>query len=350
MASGPQVAVGQVNTYIKDHNATGKMIIGFSRNPKDFGLANYAQIKSVTKESGYYLQLDQFNAMRLVGGSIDEFVWPDGSPRPVLNNNGLEFRYLDYRTVRRDFGQPIGQKSIDQADWDVSGAQEQQLSQKAMTARTRQAHAALALAGNWDTSHRVDVTAIPGVTGQWSGALSTNAWIRRSINYAIKQIKLDTGAKVKEDDMLLVLNPTSAYMISQTQELLDHLKQSPVAYEQVRGGTGKFSSYGLPDKLFGLKIHVEDAVMVTSPKGAATVTNSFIMGDGIAYILSRPGGIEAPVGGPTFSTVTTFALEEMTVEKKVDTDNRRTEMHVVDDTITLVTAPVSGFSFLNIGT
>jgi hypothetical protein len=346
MAAGTFTAVGQANTFVKDHNATGRMITGYSRNAKDFGLPRYTQVRKVSKESGYYLQLDQYNAMRLTAGGIDEYVWPDGQPRPVLNNNLPEFRYLDYRTVRRNFGQQMGMLAVQQADWDLSSAQENSLSQKAMTARTRQAHQALALSTNWDASHRADVTAIPS-GGQWSAALSTTPYIRRSINHAITEIMKDTGSTIKQEDLLLIINPTTAFLMSQTQEVIDHLKQSPFAYDQIRGG-GRFSRWGLPDQLFGVNLHVEDSVMVTSPRGAAAVTRQFVMPDAVAYILSRPGGIEAPVGGPTFSTLTTFALEEMTVEKKTDEDNRLIDSNVVDNVVTVLTAPSSGFAFLNL--
>lgn len=346
MPAGPYTAVGQGNTYVKDHNATNRMIVGFSRSPKEFALNKYCQVKPVKKDSGYFLQLDQFNASRIVSTNIDDFVWADGRPAPVLNDNGLEFRYVDYRTIRRAFLQQIGNKALDMADWDVDTAQADQLAQKAMTVRTAQACSALATAGNWDANHRVDVTTIAG-SGQWSAATSVNCNIKKSLNHAVQRIMLDTNSKVRRKDLTLVMNPATAMLIAATQEIVDHIKQSPFAYSQLKNNESEWSEYGLPDKLYGLPIVVEDAVINTAGKNV-TASTSFVMANSIAYILARPGGLMAPVSGPSFSTITTFAYEEMTVETLRDTDNRLTTMRVTDDMVNVVTAPASGFAFLNL--
>ncbi len=335
------------STYIKDWEASGRLAVGYSRNPKKFRASKYIQIKEVNKQSGYYLQIDQYVAMNLVGGDIDSFVWTDGMPRPILNNSKQRFRWLPFQTVRRNFGDRNGKLAIDQAEFDLSGLTQAAQAQLAMTARTRQIHKALALSGNWDASHRVDVTTIPG-GGQWSAALSTTPFIRKACNYAVNQIMLDTGSKLEEEDLNLVINPRTAYTISQTQELLDFVKQSPDALDQIRTRTGKWSRFGLPDRLFGLDVVVEDAVMDTAAKGIATRTPTYVMPDAVAYILARPGGIEAPAGGPSFSTVTFMAYEEMTVERNVDTWNRLEDDAVVDNGVAVVTSPVSGFSLLNL--
>lgn len=71
-------------------------------------------------------------------------------------------------------------------------------------------------------------------------------------------------SKVKKKDLILVMNPTTAYAIGASQELVDVIKQSAEAYAQVTQQTGRWSEYGLPDHLYGLKVVVEDAVIVTS--------------------------------------------------------------------------------------
>ena len=346
MAAGPFTTVGQSNTYIKDHNATGRMITGFSRSPNEFMLNKYIQVRPVKKDAGYYLQIDQFNASRIAGGNIDDYVWTDGRPSPVLNDNGLEFRYLDYRTVRRAFSQQLGNKALEQADWSVDTAQSDQLAQQAMTVRTVQAHQALSTSGNWEAAHRKDVTTIAGA-GQWSSATSVNTFIKKTLNAAVRQIMLSTNSKVRRKDLNLVLNPTSAMLIASTQEIVDHIKQSPAAYSQLKNNESEWSEYGLPDKLYGIKIVVEDATMNTAAKGVAA-NPSFVMADAIAYLLARPGGIMAPVNGPTYSTITLFAYEEMTVETMKDQNNRLTNMRVTDDMVNVITAPAAGFSLLNL--
>lgn len=346
MAVGQYTQVGQSNTYIKDHAATGKMIVGYSRNPKEFAINKYVQIRKVGKDKGYYLQVNQFNAARIVASNLNEFVWPDGMPRPVMNNNGVEFRWADYETIRRNFGHPLGKKATDQADFDLVGLQEDELSFKAMLSRSIQTQAVLANSANYDAGHRADVTTISG-SGLWSAALSTAPYIQNAINFACNRILLDTVGKVKKENLTLSFNPNTANKIAATQELRDHIKQSPQALEQVRG-SGAFSQWGLPDMLYGINIQVDDTVKVTSPRGASTVTAEYAMPDAVAYITSRVGGLIAPRGGPTFSSLTCFAYEEMTVERKVDTDDRLTLNNVVDDVVVVMTAPASTFALLNL--
>lgn len=344
MAAGPMTAVSQNNTYIKDHAASGRMVIEFSRNPEEFSLPNYIQIRKVGKQRGLYLKIDQRHAARIVGGRVDDFVWHDGMDRPKPNNNGLEFQWLDFETKRRNINEAIGDLAREQADWDIEGTQEGLQSHQAMTIRTKVVHDALNTPANWDAAHWKTVTTIPGVTGTWDASLSTDQFIRKSLNFATKRIKLSTISKVKKKDLILVMNPTTAYAIGQTQELIDVLKQSTEAYGQVTQESGRWSEYGLPDKLYGLKVVVEDAVIVTSARGAATQTEAFAMDDGIAYVLSRPGGLVAKGGGPSFSTVTLFAKEEMTVLRTHDSYNKLMKIDVTDDVGVGMTAPVAGFA------
>lgn len=344
MSAGPLTTVSQNNTYIKDHAASGKLVVEFSRNPDEFSLPNYIQIRKVPKQKGLYLKIDSRNAARIIGSRVDDYVWNDSMDRPAPNNNGAEFQWMDFETKRRNIGDRLGDLAVEQADWDVAGTQEAQQAHKAMTLRTAIVHAALNSSANWDAAHYKTVTTLPGVTGTWDASLSTDQFIRRSINYAVKQIKLATLSKVKKKDLILVMNPTTAYAIGETQELIDVIKQSAEAYAQVTQQTGRWSEYGLPNMLYGLKVIVEDAVIITSAPGAATETRGFAMDDGIAYVLARPGGLAAKGGGPSFSTVTLFAKEEMTVERNREAYHRRQNIDVVDDVGVGLTAPAAGFA------
>lgn len=346
MASGVFTQVGESNTFVKDHAATGRMVVGYSRNAKEFSLPRFCQFKKVGKSRGYYLQINQFNAARIVASDLKEFVWPDGQPRPVLNNNGIEFRYLDYETVRRNFGQNTGKKAADQADFDLIGLTEDELSHKAMLARTVQTYNVLGNSANYDAGHRVDTTTITG-SGQWNAALSTTPFIQKAINHACNKILLDTVGKVKKEDLVLNFNPNTANVIAETQEIRDHIKQSPDALSQVKG-TGDFSQWGLPNKLYGVNLNVDDSVVVTSARNAASVATTFACPNAVAYITSRVGGLVAPRGGPTFSSLTCFTYEEMTVERIISQSDRLSQNNVVDDIVVVMTAPASTFALLNL--
>lgn len=215
-----------------------------------------------------------------------------------------------------------------------------------MTGRTTRVHAVLASNASWETGHRKDVTTITGNSGTWDASTTARQDIKRSLNYAAEQIIKATLGAVRKKDLNLVLNPPSAHAISECQEVVDHIKGSPEAYSQVQGGTGRWSEWGLPNSLYGFPVVVEDAVKVSSRRGAASATRDFVMADGLAYLLARPGKLLAPAGdGPNFSTICLFVVEEMSVQEFDDEKNRRIEGHVVDDYVPVQTASASGFKF-----
>src|SRR5690606_13212897 len=121
----------------------------------------------------------------------------------------------------------------------------------------------------------------------------------------------------------------------------------PEAWASVKGDLAdqnKNSAYGLPPKLYGYDIVIEDAVKVTSRKGA-TKAASFVLADATPFMTARIGGLEGLYGAPSFSTCSIFMQEEMTTQTKNDPDNRNTKIRVVENYKVVMTAPVSGFLF-----
>lgn len=346
MASGPLVYPGQNNTYVKNHAATGNLVVEYSRNPDDFAVNKYIQITDVEKDSGYYLSITPEEAARVLSGTLDEFVWPDGAPRPRRNSGTETFQFSDYKTERYDYDFTLGDKSHQQADWDIVQTHAAIKAQQAMTARTVAVHNVIGTNGNWDSNHYIDVATISGNTGPWDASTVARQDIKRSLNYAIETILKATLGMVRRKDLVLVMGPDVAHAISESQEIVDHIKGSPDAYNQVVGNAGKFGEYQLPDKIYGVQLVIEDAVRVTNKRGASRAT-SFVCDGDSAYLLARPGGLVSPGGGPNFSTAHLFVKEDMTVETRRSEDDRRTEGHVVDDFDCVLTAPSSGFKFNN---
>jgi hypothetical protein len=345
MAAGTAVHPGGSNTYVKDFRSSGKLQVAFSRNPKKFALANYAQIVPVERDSGFYLNINVEQAGRLTSDSLSEFVWPDGADAPDNNDGTEKFNFKDYRTVRYAYPFKLGQKAREQADWDIEKTEAAIKAQLAMTARTQKVVSALRTEANWDSTHVIDVASISGNTGPWDVSTTARQDIKRSLHYADEVIAMDTLGVVSCEDMQLVMSPNTAKAIARCQEIVDHIKQSTEAYSQVKGETGKWGKYGLPDHLYGYPIQIEDAVKVTSVRGAATTTRARVMPDGVAFLLSRVGGLVSENDGPNFSTLTIFVYEDMSVETKDDPDNRRMRGRVVDDFDAVLTAPASGFYF-----
>lgn len=346
MATGTYAYPGNANTFVKNHEATNRLTIAFSRNPKEFPLPKYCQYREVKKTAGLYLRIKAEECARIVYAGLEDYVWPDGADAPKRTE--LEaFRYEDYRTTRYAFPMQIGAKAMDEADWDVMGINQAFNLQKAMTARTVRAIAALTNTSNWDTSHYEYVDNITGVTGDWENSTSALQNIKKSIQYAVEQIHLDTLGVVKKEDLILLMSPTTARKVGTSQEIIDFVKQQPSAPAIISGkDSWLLEEYGLPARLYGLPIEIEDCVRVATQRGATTQTKAFALAEGNAFVLARPGSIESVAGtGPSFSTLTAFLKEEMTVESKRDPDQRREETRVVDDFDIVMTAPVSGFWF-----
>lgn len=347
--AGTPVLPGGSNTFIPNHQATGSLVIGFSRNVTDFPLNDYIQIKPVEQDQGRYLRITTEEAGRILDADLSEFVWADGADRPQ-NNDGTElFNFLDYRTQRYNFAYKLGYKATDQATWDIAKSHQAMKAQQCMTGRVNRVQSVLGTTANWETGHRSAVGSITGNTGTWDVSTTARQDIKRSLNHAAEQILKSSLSVVRKKDLRLVLNPTAAHRISECQEIVDHIKGSPEAYSQVKGATGRWSQWGLPDSIYGFPVVVEDTVKVTSRRGATSASRSFVMGDSVAYLLARPGSLVAPAGdGPNFSTICIFAYEEMTVEEFRDDENRRLAGHVVDDYTPTMTASVSGFRFESI--
>jgi len=341
----PLAYPGGNNTYVKDLDASGRLITEFSRNPDDFALNSYVQLSNVNKSAGYYLKITPEEAARVLSANLAEFVWPDGAPRPQRNNGTETFEFAGYECQRYDYDFTIGRKASEQADWNIIESHSRIKAQQAMTARTLSVHGLLETAGTWATGHSVDVaTGIPGNSGTWDQSTVARQDIKRSLAYAVEKIMIATLSVVRRKDLQLVISPTVAHAMAESQEIVDHIKSSPDAYAQVKGEVGKWGEYGLPDMLYGINIVVEDAVQVSSKRGASLSSN-FLCSATDAYLLARPGSLVAESGGPSFSSVHLFLAEDMTVYTKDDEDNRRTEGHVVDDFDVVSTAPASAFRF-----
>lgn len=337
---------GAYNTYVQNPDATGNLIITFSRDPSQFALPRYVQYRPVTKSTGLYLRIKANECARIMDADLKDYVWPDGGDAPKRTHTE-EFRYEQYRATRFAFPMQLGQLTMEEADWDVEGVHKMFNAQKAMTARTMKVVAQLSTVANWDAAHVAWVENITGNGGYtWEASTSALQDIKRSILYGVRTIQKATRGVVKPKDLQLVMSPTTASKIATSQEIVEFVKQQPSAPQMIEGTKWGLDMYGMPSSLYGVPVVIEDAVKVTSERGATTMTDDWVMADGDVFLLARPGSIEAVAGGgPSFSTVTVFFKEEMTVESKMDVDNRRWDHRVVDHYDTVMTAPVSGFWF-----
>lgn len=337
------------NTYVPE--LTGKLVVDFSRNITDFPLNNYVQIVPVTKQVGYYTKMTREEAGRILNANGANFAWPAGADRPKHNNETESFSFEPYGTKRYDYGFNLDRLAVEQASFDIKSHNAGQKAEQAMRFRTNKVVTAATTSGNYDSNNVSAVASIPGVSGEWEESTTARKDIKRSLDYAFEQILKSTLNGVKPDDVRVVISPYAARLISISQEIVDHLKGSPHALAELQGELpNRNALYGLPKKLYGYEIVVEDTYKVTTKKGAASATVTGVLANGTAFMCARPGSLvsERASEAPSFATHVLFMKEEMTVESRDDDWNRRHEHHIVEDFDVRVAAPAAGFLFTTV--
>lgn len=326
------------NTFIPQM-VQDNLIVCFSRKPEDFAVNRYCQIVPTPKNQAYYLYVDGSAAARLTKADLRNVIWPDGQPRPSGDNNVAEFDFKPIATKRHSYEFTIGQMAIEQADWPIVETNTGFQGQRAMTARTMSVHAALA-AADWGSN---TATATSAGGGKVTAGTAASPVFKKIVNAVAQQIRKATFGAVQARDICAVMSPYIAEKMSETEEIHTYLKESPFALAQIRGDApSQNANYGLPDKLYGINIIVDDAYKVTSKRGATLASASVFSEDAI-YFVSRPGNLVMPYGGVSFSTIQLFVREEMSVEMYPDTKNRITQGYVTDDYGVYVVAPASGY-------
>lgn len=343
----PATYPGANNVFVPDHEATGKMVVDFSRNPNKFPVNRYCQIVPVKKSVGYYLEMTVEEAGRILNTDLSDLVWPDGNDAPSGADGTESHEWKGYRCERYAPSFRLGDLTVEQASWDIMARHAAIKAQQMMTGRTQLAITQLTTSGNYAASHTSVVASITGNAGRWDQSTTARQDIKRSLNHAAEVILDDTLVGVELTDLILVISSACAKAISETQEIVDHVKGSPEAWAQVRGELpGRNKYYGLPDKLYGFDIVVEDTRKITSKKGATRVAAQ-VLDKAKPFMVSRPGGLIGVADAPNFSSCVIFSYDkyEMAVEKWNDVNNKRVVGRVVDMNDVKMVAPSSAFLF-----
>jgi hypothetical protein len=338
------------NTFIPDHDGSGRLVIGYSRNASRFGVAKWAKMVKAPKSLGYYLKITAQEAARVV--TVQDFIWPDGATAPTGADGQESFNFLPFETKRYVYPFVLGQKATEQATWPIIESHAQIHAAQLMTARTVRSINALTTASNWTVAgsdpdmgadHTNTATVLGG--GKWNVGTTSTPYIKKTLDAVAAQITLDTLSVVGDDPSIftLLVNPNLAKAMAESAEIHSYISGSYWAMDEIRRGLTPNARYGLPSSIYGYPVQVESTVQVTSRKGA-TVAKSFVLPDTVGLFLSRPDGLEGQYGSPSFSTFTIFWWQdELTVEQKYDPDHRRTMGRCIEDTAEVVTAPASGF-------
>lgn len=332
-------------------------VIGFVRKPEKFKLNRYIQyIKSDTKV-GVYTILDRDTMVRV--SNIDDDVWEDGDTRPS-GEHGTKVRHRtdSFQCIRRDLAWRIGHQALDQTTaYPVKPVHIQSTVSQCLTRRTKRVWDIMDATTNW-SSHYATAGSLSGITladdAKWGNASDdpnspSYLAIWKSINGAIQQIFRDTNSSVEWSDLVLVINPEVAAAMAQSPEMNNYIRETPQARAQLTGDLSNWNQeWGLPTHIRGLKVVVEDAMLVSEKENAdgteATTNRSYIKSGTTAVILSRPGDLDGDLAVPSFSTMQIFHYEGiMQIEAFDDPENRRVKGHVTADTDEKLAAPISGF-------
>jgi hypothetical protein len=332
---------GGVNTFVPSHEASDSLVVGFSRNPKKFKLPEYAKYIPVKQGAGYYLQLNAQEGARIINSDLADLVWPDGTEAPLGNNDTESFQFVKFLTKRYITPFNIGFKATEQADWEVIAVNAGVAAQKMMTARTMFAWNILGTAANYGSNTSTATALGNGLLDQ---ATQSSPYIKKCIRAACEAILQSTIGVVNRDDLIMVMNPHTAGLLSESPEIMQYFVNNVYALAQARGdAAGQNTAWGLPDRLYGIKVVVEDAVRITSKKLAPVVTVGYCCPNETIAFLARPGKLMGMEGIPEFSSFQFFFYEEFTVEQKEDPDNRRTVARVVEDYDAQIVAPLASY-------
>lgn len=340
----PLSTPGQYTTYVPSHAATNGLVIDYSRNPNTFALPEWTQYVPVDKNEGRYVKMTVEMASRILNTDGADFYWPDDGEAPTGYGNLETFSWEAYVTRRYAFPFRMGELAAEQASWDVLAHHGRYAAQRCMTWRTQSAVTLATTSGNYPTGHTSAVSSIAGVTGKWDVSTTALKDIKKSLDHGAETIFKATHGSVRPEDLMVVVSPGCAKKIATSQEIVDHIKQSPAAEKELVSTLSRANRFGLPMTLYGYPVVIEDAVKTTSRKGA-TDAKSYVLADTTPFMCSRPGGLEGIEGAPSFSSFTCFLKEEMSVESKHDRDNRRHLGRCVDDFAVVGTSLISAFLF-----
>lgn len=347
-------APSSTNVFIPNHEATNGMIADFSRNPNSFALPRYAQYLKVDAIRGFWAEMVVEQAGRVIDAAGEDVLWADGADQPDFASNLESFDWRSFFCKRRVDGVVLGEMLVEQAKWDVLKQHMQQVAQRVMTRRTSIVSSLLTTTGNYLSAHVINVDSPPsGLTGigNLDAATSSNRDIKKTLDYTYMQINKATLGAVKQRDVHLVMNPVTAQKLSITNEMSDFLKQSPFATQLLQGSLDNpefDGQWGLPAKLYGYNVCVEDTVRVSTVKGASSTTKGYVWPDGYIAMISRPGALgSGSVDRGSFSTVTLFLKDEMVTETKHDVDHKRHTGRVIDTFDAKITSQLSGALIYN---
>lgn len=342
-------APGLFNAYVPTFDDQANLIVGYSRNEKDFALNQYVQMFTAGKMDGFWLKFNPLDQARVPFAQGNNWTFADGQRRSLQDGHDTNSRFgwVEYRMDRFSPKGTIGYLTLEQAQWDVKKKILDDLAFKCMIQRVRRAYAVIDDSTQYATSHVSTATAIGG--GLWTAGTITAPYIKNSLAAIRNAIQLDTLGKVHPKDLRLIINPVLAKGMAGSQEVHTYLAQQVDSMKVIDGSNPDQNlGWGLPDKMYGFQLIVENTVMVPQLESVAVPgadVAQFVFGDTTAYVVARPGGINGDAGGSSFSTLVCLQLksEEMVPETFDIPEDKLINTYLLDCNTFILSAPESGY-------
>ena len=325
-------------------------LVEFVRDPKRFPVDKYTQIVEAPDPTFYYWEIERDQMIRQHALNLSLFA--DGAERPIGTDNQLKSRMVQATCLRYDFNVRLGDIFLKTNQWKAKELHLKMLASQAMLGRAYNAVNLLETVANWG-ANTSDANTLNGGHGNWITASddpsdSNYNAIRLSLMQAYNNIFLATNGQVSWRDLRLVVSPNLALGMSNSPELHNYIRQTERANDKIEGDEDDYADrFGLPRRLYGLEVVIENTPYLTDLSTAGLTTGStnrqFLKKDTTAFIVSRPGGLDGTIGA-SFSTVQTYYYgSQLKALQWHDEKSLFVDCHVEDYYTTIMPAPYSGW-------
>jgi acid phosphatase family membrane protein YuiD len=337
---------GNQNTFVATTELSGNLMVAFGRN-KLLPVNRYVRITPVKKTTGLYHYFNPLDYARFSHGT-EQFDWPAGSPAPTGFTNSLGWELRSFTTRRKVYPFSLDLQAEQQADWPVLKSHSENAAQLAMTDRTLEVTSVVTNSANYPSTHVATATALAG--GFLTAGTETDPKLKIALNKQAVIINKDSGGNVKPKNLCVVMNPNTATLLANSQEVHSVFVRSQFALQNLKGEEPINAIWGLPDRLYGYPVVVEDTTYNTSNRGASGEAVTYVFPDNYIALLCREEQMEGVEGAHSYSTchIFVYSPDDMKVEAKTDTWDRIIAGRVVDNRQVVQVAGVTGALITNV--
>ncbi len=344
---------GDTSVFIPSYDGigSGKLVVAFSRNEKDYLVNQMVTITPVNQIAGYWPRYDPAEIVRWAE-NINEYAWKDGQEFPAGAQDKVRKYNLPFTCTRSAFPYPIGYIERDQSPDDLSAMATNRIGNEIMLLRSRKFYTLAQDPNNYYAENTFSVAAQVGTVGAtWANATSANPYIRKTFNALSRLVALKSNGIVGGSDLICIISPQVAEAISSSGEIIDYIKPTPQSWNEIRGDApNQNKNYSIPDMLYGIKVIVDNDVWNPGPRGQDN--RRFFTGANEALFLCKPGAIKAQGPATSFSSIHMFAYapQEAVLQSRDEPWNQRILYQGWDMTDFKFVSPETSFRVTNVAT